>query len=109
VVLAPLAWVVAEAVGYVVAARLCEPATDLAMSSQALHARVANSIVCGVCLVVALVGLSAAIKSTRGASGMGGRVRFLAIGGAFTSAVFAAAIVLFAVPGLILNVCSQAH
>jgi hypothetical protein len=40
---------------------------------------------------------------------MGGRVRFLAIGGAFTSAVFAAAIVLFAVPGLILNVCSQAH
>lgn len=110
VLAAPTAWLVAEGVGYVVAARMCEPSIAVASSAEAAHARTANAVVCVICLIVALVGLVAAIGNVREARAVeNGRGTFLAIGGAFSSALFGVGILLFAVPALVVNVCNQAR
>ena len=109
VLAAPAAWLFAEGVGYVVAARMCEPSIGIASSAEATHARTINTIVCLVCLIVALVGLFAAIGNVRSRDATNGRATFLSLGGAFTSALFTLGIVLFALPALVVNVCNQAR
>jgi hypothetical protein len=110
VLAAPTAWLVAEGVGYVFAARLCEPSVGLASSPEAAHARVVNIIVCVACLVVAATGLVAALANVREVRReRTGRDTFLSVGGAFSSALFTAGIALFALPALIVNVCNQAR
>ena len=110
VLAAPAAWLVAEAVGYTVAARICEPSVGLATAPAATHARIVNLIVCAVCLAIAVAGLAAAVANVRDTrTRESGRPSFLAVGGVFSSAVFTAGIALFAVPSLIVNVCNQAR
>jgi hypothetical protein len=110
VLAAPTAWLVAEGVGYVVAARMCEPSIAVASSAESTHARTVNTVVCIICLIIALAGLVAAIGNVRGARAVeNGRAAFLAIGGAFSSALFTVGILLFAVPALVVNVCDQAR
>jgi hypothetical protein len=112
VLLAPAAWMVAEGVGYVLVSRLCEPASRLASSTADTHAKIAQAVVCGLCLLIAVAGLFVAIENwreVRAATGpREGRMMFMAVGGAFTSAVFAMGIVMFAAPSFIVNVCNQA-
>jgi len=110
VLAAPLAWVAAEGVGYVTSARLCEAPVGMLPSGNA--ARVVNVIICGICLLVALAGLVVAIDNYRrmrtGAANVPfGRAEFLSVGGVFASVVFASAIILFAIPALVVNVCNH--
>jgi hypothetical protein len=110
VLAAPLAWVAAEGVGYVTSARLCEAPVGILQSAN--PARVVNVIICGICLLVALAGLVVAIDNYRrmrtGAANVPfGRAEFLSAGGVFTSVVFASAIILFAIPALVVNVCNH--
>lgn len=110
VLAAPLAWVAAEGVGYVSSARLCEAPVGVLRSAE--QARVVNVIICSICLLVALVGLAVAIDNyrrmrTAGANVPFGRAEFLAVGGVFASAVFASAIILFAIPAMVVNVCNH--
>jgi hypothetical protein len=110
VLAAPAAWLVAEGVGYVMAARMCEPSIGIASSPEATHARAVNTIVCVACLIIALVGLIAAIGNAREVRSVGnGRATFLSLGGAFTSALFTLGIVLFSLPAFVVNVCNQAR
>lgn len=110
VLAAPLAWVAAEGVGYVTSARLCEAPVGILPSGN--PARVANVIICGICLLVALAGLCVAIDNyrqmrSRAANVPFGRAEFLSVGGVFASVVFASAIILFAIPALVVNVCNH--
>jgi hypothetical protein len=107
---APLAWVAAEGVGFVTSTTLCEARPGI-YSNPSL-ARVVNLILCGVCLLVAIAGLVVAIDNYRrtrsGASSVAiGRADFMSLGGVFASVIFASAIVLFAIPALVVNVCNQ--
>jgi hypothetical protein len=112
VLAAPLAWVAAEGVGFVTSARLCEARPGIYPSANPALARVVNLILCGICLLVALAGLVVAIDNYRrtrsGASTVAiGRAEFVSLGGVFASVIFASAIVLFAIPALVVNVCNQ--
>ena len=109
---APLAWVAAEGVGFVSSTKLCEARTGLVPDANPALARVVNLILCGICLLVALVGLVVAIDNYRrtrtAASNVAvGRAEFMSLGGVFASVIFASAIVLFAIPALVVNVCNQ--
>jgi hypothetical protein len=122
VLAAPLAWVVAEAVGYVVASRLCESAANLAAGAAMSRARVAHIIVCVLCLFVALIGFGTALSNLRAVRSIReslngktreivhfGRTSFMSYGGTFVSGLFALGILLFATPGIVVNVCNQAR
>jgi cytochrome bd-type quinol oxidase subunit 2 len=110
VLAAPAAWVVAEGVGYVVAARACEPSVGAAASAETAHARLLDIAICVVCLIIGVVGLWSAIANVRAARrDANDRATFLSIGGAFSSALFTAGIALFALPALIVNACNQAR
>ena len=110
VLAAPMAWVAAEGVGYVTSARLCAAPVGMLPSGNA--ARVVNVIICGICLLVALAGLLVAIDNYRRMRNVAanvpfGRAEFLSVGGVFASVVFASAIILFAIPALVVNVCNH--
>lgn len=109
---APGAWLLNEAVGYVVASRLCEPTLGSSGAVSAGTARVTNIVICTICLLVALAGLRVALgnwRTLRGATNRSTHATFLSIGGTFSSAVFAVAIAMFGMPALIVNVCVKAH
>ncbi|HEY9225657.1 MAG TPA: hypothetical protein VIP11_03355 [Gemmatimonadaceae bacterium] len=112
VLAAPLAWGAAEWAGFVASSHLCDDRPGLLPSVHPGEARVANIVICGVFLLIALVGLVVAIDNYRrtrddAARLAFGRASFMAIGGFFSSVVFTIAIVLFAMPALIVNVCNQ--
>jgi len=103
VVLAPLAWLCAEGVGYVLASRACSPP-----GVETTRAKIVDVVICVVCLIVAAVGLIAAIENARVTSrGSDRGPTFLSFGGAFSSALFTGGIVLFALPAAIVNACNQ--
>jgi hypothetical protein len=102
IVLAPVAWLCAEGVGYVVASRTCEG------SVEPEHARIADVVICVVCIIVATLGLVAAIGNARvAAQGPERAPTLLSFGGAFSSALFTAGIILFALPAAFVNACNQ--
>lgn len=131
--LAPLSWMVAFGIGYVLVARSCEG--DNGMHADGLPGF--RWIDLGVALVMAAVaayGLSVALASlrtakrtsppgdydtelasgaedpaTRGTSPWWGRELFMARAGVIGSAIFLAATLLFVIPPLLLHVCSQAR
>lgn len=107
VVLAPLAWLLAEGAGYVLVARACEPPIGVATNPETGPARVVDIAVCVVCLVVAALGLFMAIANTRVTLRRSDRPTLLSLGGAFSSAVFTAGILLFALPAAVVNACNQ--
>ncbi|HTI63445.1 MAG TPA: hypothetical protein VL524_08035 [Gemmatimonadaceae bacterium] len=131
--LAPLAWAVAFAIGYVLVSRSCE-------GDNGMHARGIPGfrwIDLGVAVVmacVAAVGLLTALGSlrearqrpapddrelevsagaidpeARGTTPWWGRERFMARAGVIGSSLFLAGTLLFVIPPLVLNVCSQAR
>ena len=103
VVLAPVAWLCAEGVGYVVSSRVCE-----SPSGETALARIVDIAICIVCLLVATAGLVAAIANVRVTSGGSERSpTMLSVGGAFSSALFTIGIILFALPAAIVNACNR--
>ncbi|HEY4132226.1 MAG TPA: hypothetical protein VGM50_16575 [Gemmatimonadaceae bacterium] len=127
VLAAPVAWVIAESVGYVVSSRLCETAGVIATSSVTARARIAHFALCLICLFIALIGFGAALSSVRAVRALRarddqrvpeniardfihfGRASFMAYGGLFASGLFSLGILLFATPGIVVNVCNQAR
>jgi len=110
-VLAPVAWVVAELLGYVLVARACDRGTRSMMA----HAGLTQDVVAIGLGVVAVIGLVIAMgnwrhvrdTSTPGDQTAWGRAQFMALGGVVASALFVLGIAFFALPPLLLNTCSQ--
>lgn len=117
VLLAPGAWVLAEAAGYYLAARSCELGVAGVPLLGTAQPRATHIIVCLVALAGAVTGLWIALQNWRavgdrprsGDAPELGRARFMSFGGVLLSVLFAGGIVLFAFPGLIVNACSQAR
>lgn len=132
-VLAPAAWAIAFGVGYVLASRSCEGDNGMHATGVA-GVRWVNLIIALVMAAVAALGLMTALSSLREAerkrvpddretevaSGAmdpearghvpwWGRELFMTRAGVIGSALFLAGTLLFAVPPLLLNVCSQAR
>ena len=111
VVLAPVAWAVAELLGYVLVARECDSGTRGTMA----YAGVTQDVVAIVLGIIAVVGLAIAVanwrrvqdSSTEGEQTARGRAHFMAMGGVVASALFVLGIVFFALPPLFVNSCSQ--
>lgn len=131
--LAPLAWMLAFGIGYVLVARSCEG--DNGMHFRGIPGfRWIDLVVALAMAAVAAYGLSVALASlraarrtsapsdydtelaagaeepaARGAAPWWGRELFMARAGVIGSAIFLAATLLFVFPPLLLNVCSQAR
>ena len=111
VVLAPVAWAVAELLGYVLVARACDRGTRSMMA----HAGLTQDVVAVVLGIIATVGLAIAVanwrcvrdSSTEEEQTTWGRAHFMALGGVVASALFVLGILFFALPPLFLNACDQ--
>jgi len=120
VIAAPVAWLTAELVGYLLVAQGCGWST--ASRAYAMPGAFAIFVaVTIVCLLVALAGLVVARANWRriadaapeppiGAEpALAGRVRFLAFTGMVASGLFLLGLVLFGVLPLLLETCSEVH
>jgi uncharacterized membrane protein YidH (DUF202 family) len=111
VLLAPSAWAVAHLLGYFLASRACDRGT----ARMAANAGVTQDILAVVLALVAVAGLVVAIGNWRRVSEPSrphdsvarGRAHFMALGGVVTSALFTLGIVFFALPPLLINICSE--
>lgn len=131
--LAPLAWIVAEVVGYVIASRSCEPRTNGLHAYGVNHPAVALVTIDFVLVLVGLFGLFTAYSSTRalrvehppgdyrvelesgalppqdkGADPTFTRSRFVAMTGVVASTLFTLGILLFGLAPFLLNLCRSA-
>ena len=111
VVLAPVAWALAELLGYILVARACDRGTRSAMA----HAGLTQDVVAIGLGIIAVAGLAIAVgnwrrvrdSSAAGEQTASGRARFMALGGVVTSALFVLGILFFALAPLFLNACNQ--
>ena len=109
--LAPSAWAVAHLLGYFLASRAC----DRGAASTAANAGVTQDILAIVLALIAAAGLVIAIGNWRHAREPSrphepaalGRAHFMALGGVVASTLFTLGIVFFALPPLLINVCSE--
>lgn len=117
VLLAPGAWVVAEGVGYYVAARSCELGVAGIPLVGTTHPSLTQALLSLALLIVAVAGLVIAVANWRAVGGRPtgdeppewGRARFMSYAGVLAGVLFTAGIVLFALPVLFVNPCSQAR
>jgi hypothetical protein len=114
--LAPGAWVVAELLGYVMAARSCEPPGAGVPLSGSDHPATAHLIIQAAAAIVAATGLILAVgnwRATRqGAPGeppAPGRAHFMGFTGQIVSALFLFGILLFGFSGFVVDVCRQSR
>lgn len=133
IALAPLAWVLAELVGYVIASRSCEPPTNGLRAYGVAHPAIALVVIDVALAVVGLFGLFTAYTSVRalrddhppgdfrveqesgavpprdkGADPTFTRSRFLAMTGVLASSLFTLGIILFGIAPLFLDLCNAA-
>ncbi len=131
--LAPLAWVIAELVGYVLASRSCEPPTNGLRAYGVAHPGAALVIIDAVLILVGLFGLFTAYSSMqalgdehppgdwkvelesgavpprdKGADPTFTRSRFVAMTGVLASSLFTLGILLFGIAPFLLDLCRQA-
>jgi len=131
--LAPLAWVLAEIVGYVLASRSCEPPTNGLRAYGVGHPGLALVSIDVVLVLVGLFGLFTAYSSTqalsddhppgdyrveqesgalpprdKGADPTFTRSRFVAMTGVLASSLFTLGILLFGLAPFLLDVCNSA-
>jgi hypothetical protein len=123
---APVAWALAELVGYPVAARRCEPASRGLRAQSLADPRVWTLGLTALFTMLAISGLWIAISSVRttmhargaeaptpqphpmtGDTATWGRAHFMAVAGVFVSSIFVGGTVLYGLPSLIVNVCAQ--
>ena len=108
VVVAPIAWTVAELIGYVLTSRLCNRGATTA-------AGVTEGVFGAVLAVIAAAGLVTAVGSWRrvrdasrqGGSTAFGRAHFMALIGIVASALLTLNIVLFALAPVLVDPCNQ--
>ena len=111
VLVAPAAWVVAELVGYFLAARACDRGSAGAMERVGITQ---DALAIGLA-VIAVVGLVVAIGNWRSIHETSsaeepaavGRMHFMSLAGVIASGLFVLGIVLFAVPPLFVNACNH--
>jgi hypothetical protein len=114
--LAPLAWVGGELLGYYVTARACDAPGGVPFPHTS-HPGAAVLTIEIVAAIVAAIGLTIAMRSwreTRSDAGgpkpaAVGRARFMAFTGSITSALFLMGIVWFGFPAIVVNACNQAR
>jgi len=115
VVAAPTAWLLAELIGYYFSSRNCEPFHG-GIPLAGLGAATPTHLI--VTLALALVGVwglyvaLANWRALRGDHSPGdlpawGRARFMSFGGVLVSALFVLGMVMFALPGVVVDACSQ--
>jgi hypothetical protein len=116
VLAAPVAWLLMEMVGYYLAARSCEPGTGGVPLLGTAHPRVTQVIIDVAAAIVALIGLTTAVRSWRALPQPGreatpelGRAHFMAFVGVLVSVLFFGGILLFGLPPFFVNACSQAR
>lgn len=125
VVAAPAAWTVAELAGYVLAARSCEPGWNGLDAYGVTNVRPWTAALVLALALIAATGLYVALENLRHTGGtpprseharadstgdpaaVWSRVRFMAIAGVLSSALFLLGTVLFGLPPLIVNACVQ--
>ena len=111
---APVAWLLAEGVGYYLASRSCEPGVHGVPLAGTAAPRMAQIVLCLLLLGAALYGLAVAVRNDRLVRESGadephrGRARFMSLGGILLGILFAGGIVMFALPAFFANACSQA-
>lgn len=108
VLVAPAAWVLMEGIGYYVASRSCEPRGNGVHALGAASPRVAEIMLALVLAAAAIAGLATAIGNARRRLDATSE-RFLAHVGVIGSSLFVLGIVLFALPAVILDLCTQAR
>lgn len=116
VLLAPGAWLLTEFVGYYLASRSCESGVRGVPLAGTMMPRAVQIVLCVAALVAALYGLLVAVNNDRAVARHPrsdapelGRARFMSRAGIFLGILFAGGIVLFALPALFVNACSQAR
>jgi len=117
VLAAPSAWVLAEAVGYWLAARSCEPGERGVPLGGTAYPAVTQVIVALVALGIAVYGLIVSLSNwralhpqpQRNEQAEWGRAHFMAFSGVLLSALFMGGIVLFGLAPFFVNSCSQAR
>jgi hypothetical protein len=115
-VAAPLAWMVAELAGYVLAARDCGRWRTGLAAYAVPNAPVIVAAISLAMAALAAAGLALALRSLRAADRVvppsnvrAGRTRFMALGGIIVSALLLLNIVFFGVPPFLVNACSEAR
>jgi hypothetical protein len=133
IALAPLAWVLAELVGYVLASRSCEPPTNGLRAYGVTHPATALVVIDVALILVGLFGLFTAWSSVlalrddhppgdfrvqqqsgalpprdKGADPTFTRSRFVAMTGVLASSLFTLGIILFGIAPFFLDVCRAA-
>ncbi len=133
IALAPLAWVMAELVGYVLASRSCEPPTNGLRAYGVAHPATALVVIDVALILVGLFGLFTAYSSVlalrddrppgdfrvqqesgalpprdKGADPTFTRSRFVAMTGVLASSLFTLGIILFGIAPFFLDVCRAA-
>ena len=109
--LAPSAWLVAELLGYFLASRAC----DRGAASTIAHAGVTQDVIAVVLALIAVAGLVIASGNARHVTepsrptepAARGRAHFMALAGVVASALFTLGILFFALPPLLINICSE--
>jgi hypothetical protein len=112
--IAPLTWLVAELVGYYFAARSCDPVGGVPFMGTA-HASTTHLIIEGCAAIIAAVGGAIALTNWRATRELGnpgdppalGRARFMSLTGLVVSGVMLLGIILFGLPGFVVNACGH--
>jgi hypothetical protein len=111
--LAPLAWLGGEFLGYFVTARACDVPGGVPLPRTS-HPSAAVLTIEIIAAIVAAIGLAIAMKSWRDTRSVGtapalGSAHFMAFTGSISSALFLIGIVWFGFPSVVVDACNQAR
>ncbi|MDQ6612478.1 MAG: hypothetical protein M3Y64_08590 [Gemmatimonadota bacterium] len=108
VLLAPVAWVLAEMLGYYLASRACDAGGGIHALGPS-HPRFVVIALAVLCAAAGAVGIAFSVSNLRRVASTqdGHRTRFLAMAATTASVIFVVGMLVFAVPAAVLDVCSH--